>query len=359
MSDSENVQEHNTFNCTDCGAKLKFKAGTQNLTCEYCGAVNKITQEATVTQELDFHEYLQKSANQEEKITVKSLDCGSCGATSTVDPNITADSCPYCATPFVMGSAKEQSLIKPKNLLPFELDKTAGVGAFKKWINGLWFAPNSLKKAALNPISFKGMYLPYWTYDSDTNTYYTGERGEYYYVTVGEGEDEKQERRTRWYSASGNISKFFDDVLIPATTSIPPKRLTALEPWDFKKLVNYDDKYLSGYQSECYAVDLEQGFQSAQNRMEKTIRTMARRQIGGDEQRIHSINTNYQNITFKHILLPVYVCAYRYQEKLYNFVINAQTGEVQGERPFSVIKIVATVITVLGIAGAIYYFYSR
>jgi len=65
-----------------------------------------------------------------------------------------------------------------------------------------------------------GVYLPFWTYDTNTTSYYTGERGEYYYVTETYYERDaqgnqvartRQVRHTRWYSASGTVSRWFDE----------------------------------------------------------------------------------------------------------------------------------------------------
>ena len=80
---------------------------------------------------------------------------------------------------------------------------------------------NDLKKAAINFDHFKGIYIPYWTYDTDTNTRYLGQRGEYYYVSESYTTTEngksvtktRQVRKTRWYMASGNVHEFFDDIL--------------------------------------------------------------------------------------------------------------------------------------------------
>ena len=69
-----------------------------------------------------------------------------------------------------------------------------------------------------------------------------------------------------------------------------------------------------------------------------------RQDIGGDEQRIHQVSTAYSAITFKHLLLPVWISAYRFQDRVYQVVVNARTGEVQGERPYSPLKIAAFVV---------------
>ncbi len=57
--------------------------------------------------------------------------------------------------------------------------------------------------------------------------------------------------------------------------------------------------------------------------------------------------TNYTDTTYKYILLPVWLSIYRYGDKVYRFVVNARTGEVHGERPYSAIKIALAVIAAI------------
>jgi hypothetical protein len=84
------------------------------------------------------------------------------------------------------------------------------------------------------------------------------------------------------------------------------------------------------------------------------IRQTVNRDIGGDEQRIYSVNTNYSDTTFKHILLPLWISSYRYNNRVFRFLVNARTGEVQGERPYSVWKIIFFSLAVIAvIAGAV------
>ncbi|MCU4164113.1 hypothetical protein [Carboxylicivirga caseinilyticus] len=364
----EEIQEQElkvgTFACTSCGADLKYKPGTVHLSCEYCGASNEIPQIDADIKKLDFNAYL---ANQSESIetSVESyVKCESCGASSTLEPNVTSALCPYCSTPLVVEQAKDEKIIQPKSLLPFKLDKNGAKGEFKKWIKKLWFAPNDLKKAALNFDHFKGVYIPYWTFDTDTFTRYIGQRGEYYYVTETYTTTEngksvtktRQVRKTRWYPASGSVKRFFDDILTVATKSLPQKYIYKLEPWDLQNLIPFDKSYLSGFITEKYQIELEEGFEIAKGIAEPEIRSLVRRDIGGDEQRIISMNTQYDDITFKHLLLPVFVSAYKFKGKLYQFLVNGRTGEVQGQRPYSWIKITLTSLAVAAIIALIIYF---
>ncbi len=89
--------------------------------------------------------------------------------------------------------------------------------------------------------------------------------------------------------------------------------------------------------------------------MDAQIERDIRFDIGGDRQRIHTVQTDVRDITFKHILLPVWLAAYKYNGKTFRFVVNGQTGRVQGERPWSAWKIAGAVILGLIVAGALGY----
>jgi len=364
----ENLEERTvdtaTFACNSCGADLKYKPGTEHLNCEYCGAENEIPKLDAEINELDFLTYLQDKSEKEDLLSENFVKCESCGASSTLEPNITSAHCPYCSTPLIVENAHDEKVIQPKSLLPFKLDKMEAKGAFKKWVDKLWFAPGKLKKATLNFDHFKGVYIPYWTYDTDTFSQYLGQRGDYYYVTetYTETEDGKsvtktrQVRKTRWRTVSGTVSKAFDDILVVATNSLPRKYLNKLEPWDMENLKPFDKSFLSGFITERYQVSLSDGFDIAKGIAETEIRELVRYDIGGDEQRITTLNTGYNDITFKHLLLPVFVSAYNYKGKLYQFLVNGRTGEVQGQRPWSWLKIAATVIAVILVIATIIYF---
>ena len=349
------------FPCNDCGADLKFAPGKDALTCPYCGAENEIPESDVVVEELDFHKYLAQLKAGQETYEVVTARCTNCGAKSTLDENITSDECPFCGSSLVHEKASTR-LIKPQAILPFKIDDKEARDRFSGWLKGLWFAPNKLKEYARREGGLSGMYIPHWTYDSDTTTRYRGQRGEHYYVTETYTTTQngkpvtrtRQVRRTRWYPASGTVHNTFDDVLVVASKSLPRKFMEKLEPWDLDAVASYSDAYLSGFRTESYTIDLETGFGIATQRMEPVINSTIRSDIGGDEQQILSKDTKYFNITFKHLLLPVWISAYQYQAKVYRFLVNARTGEVTGERPWSWVKITLAVLLAILVVVVIY-----
>lgn len=352
---------NDTLSCKGCGGVLKFAPGTTSIVCPYCGAANEIegAKIAYEPEEIDYEKFLRNGLQLEEKQTVTTVKCTGCGAECSLKPNVTSDECGFCGTSLILQSGSTSTILKPKSILPFKVQQKEGVGLFEKWLSGLWFAPNDISQS--RPAErLKGLYIPYWTYDSYTYTDYTGERGDDYQVseTYTDSEGNTQTRmvtKTRWYYVSGHVEDDFDDVLVAATNSLPREYVQNLEPWDLDSLLPYNDQYLSGFQTENYQVDLKQGFEFGKEIMQGQIANHVRSHIGGDHQRIGNMDTKYTKITFKHILLPLWICSYRYNDKIFRFMINARTGEVQGERPYSWIKIMLAILAVLLLIFAFFY----
>ena len=154
----------------------------------------------------------------------------------------------------------------------------------------------------------------------------------------------RQVERIRWHSASGSVAVDFNDVLVPASGSVPKPFADGLAPWRLEQLTPYRDDYVSGFTVEAYQLGLEPGFGVAQQSMEGTIREAICRDIGGDRQRVLSMSPSYSHIAFKHILLPIWLSSYRYGDRTFRFLVNGQTGAVQGERPYSVWKLALAVV---------------
>ena len=333
------------------------------MECPYCGATVDCPAPTGQVSEHDFESQLSSLESGAATTTVTEVNCEACAAINQLEANATSGECAFCGTPFVQ-QPQSANVIQPQAVLPFSSTREEGINLFRQWIGRLWFAPNKLKQFARDIEKLKGLYLPHWTYDSDTTTDYMGERGEHYYETEHYTDSEgnsrtRQVQRTRWYHASGRVWLKFDDILVPASDTLPRKYVDELEPWDLQALTPYSDSYLSGFQSESYTTDLRGGFNIAKDKMAPDIDQKIRWDIGGDEQRIYSKNTYYSDITFKYILLPVWISAYRFKETTYRFLINARTGEVQGERPYSWVKITLLVLFILAVIGTIVYFASQ
>ncbi len=293
---------------------------------------------------------------------VRSATCSNCGAVIEFRGATHASRCPFCDTPVVLDSGPQRQ-IKPQALVPFVLSERQAREAMTGWLGRLWFAPSSLLEYARKGRALNGVYVPYWTFDAATRSRYTGQRGEAYYETrtvtvrVNGRNEQRQEqvRKIRWYPAAGRVARDFDDVLVLGSTALPAGLAHGLGPWSLEALEPYADDYLAGFGAEGYTVTLAEADRQAKSAMAAVIEQDVRRDIGGDEQRVNSVDTDFSDETFKHILLPVWMAAYRYNGKSYRFLVNAQTGQVQGERPWSAWKIAAAVVVAAVLAlGAVY-----
>lgn len=337
------------FPCPSCGARLDFDPSQQGLKCPYCGYEEVIlSDDSAELTERSYHEYLQREEAGGGVIEGRSSEtkCGGCGAVVLLEDKVATERCPFCGTHLESAPEAAHSMIQPEGVLPFAVDLRGARESFQKWLESLWFAPNELKKvAALGQLT--GVYLPYWTFDAMTFTRYEGQRGEDYtewYTTTGaDGKTQRRSRtRTRWYWVSGQVNHFFDDVLVCASESITTS-LTDDLGWSLADLDHFNPGYLSGFKTERYSIGVEDGLAIAKEKMQPTIDSNIRSDIGGDRQRISSKKTRYTAIAYKHVLLPVWVAVYRYQEKTYQVLVNGRSGKVTGYRPYSFWKIAAVV----------------
>lgn len=283
------------------------------------------------------------------------VNCDGCGSVVVFEPPEVAGACSFCGAMIVAQPKAADPMIAPDAVLPVKVTKDVAQKEVRDWISSRWFAPNALKKMATQE-GIAGVYLPYWTYAADTASQYAGARGTHYFVTEtytttdsngNQVQETRQVMQTAWSAASGQVQRNFDNVLVPATKSVNEIRLNALEPWDLPSLCAYDPEYLAGFKAQRYQIELPDGFEKAKGLMENTITQDIRQDIGGDEQRIDRVQTATSNETFRHLLLPVWIGAYRFQGKVFQVVVNARSGEVQGERPYSAAKITLLIIVVV------------
>lgn len=359
------------FPCEGCGADLKFSIGQQQLKCPFCGFEKELElgDDAEI-REQDFHAMLahlrelrtsetEESDLQAGEETANEVRCESCGANVVFLGTLTSTDCPYCASPIQRDDVHRCDVRVPVDaVLPFLIDRDQAKTNLKDWVKSRWFAPNKFRERGADG-KFNGVYLPYWTFDTLTFNVFSGQRGEYYYVTVGTGKNKRRERRTRWYPASGKFQRFFDDVLVPATTKLDANMMISLEPWPLQKCLPFTQEVLAGYFARTYDLELDDGFTHGKKRIDDAIYNDVCSRIGGDTQRVHSIKSRYDGLMYKHVLLPLWLMAYKYHDKTYQVYVNAATGEVQGSRPYSWVKILFAVMGGLAVVGGIFFFMSQ
>jgi len=346
--------------CANCGAELKYKPGSHQIKCEYCGYEEFIEQAKSSFEELELQHYLEVVGNQAYTETIDLLHCKNCGGNQHVEESYKSLHCVYCGEPLIREDVEKEGWILPGALIPFQLDQKSARKIFKSWVGKIWFAPNKLKRAALDPEGLHGVYIPYWTFDSQLQARYVGQRGDYYYETqrvqTPQGVQTKKVRKTRWQPASGEVGGFVDDILINASKKKQAEIPSGISRWNIKELVPYNSNYLSGFVTEKYTIPLKEGHHRSFQRAKEIAHNWIRRDIGGDTQRIHQADIKLSEETFKHILLPLYLSTYHYSGKNYHFYINGQTGEIHGTHPISFWKIFFLVLAIIVVVALISFF---
>lgn len=355
---SRKPPEGKKFPCPSCGARLDFDPRQRGLACPYCGHTEKIDKDSSAAVlERDYLKYLDQQETDGTPIPGRETQtrCTGCGAMVLLEEKVVTDRCPFCGTHLENKPVAVVGMIAPECILPFRKDLRDAREAFTEWLSSLWFAPSELTKVAtLGQLT--GVYVPYWTYDTMTYTFYDGERGDNYTDWVTETyRDQQGNMQTRqvavtrvaWTSVSGEVQHFFDDVLVCGSKSLPQSLIDSIEPWELAKLDGFQPAYLSGFKTERYAVGLKEGFQVAKSLIASTIDQLVRQDIGGDHQRVHDQKTKHSAITFKHLLLPMWIAVYRYHDRTFQILVNGTSGKVAGKRPWSTMKIVRLVVLIV------------
>lgn len=363
---THSADEVRKFPCKQCGAGLSFAPGQSVLKCPYCGYQEEVPVTAQAIQEYCLETALSQIPHSEGWGTERrTLRCENCGASTTFAPGQVAGECAFCGSKKVVEEATNKQLIRPETLVPFTVKRDEAVGKFREWISRLWFRPNNLKHAGqLAKIS--GTYLPFWTYDAFTSSYWTADAGYHYYVTESYTDTDsngnsvqrtRQVQKTRWVPASGQRQDFFDDELVCASKGLPPKLIGGICPFELEQLVPYESAFLAGFVAEEYQMGLEEGWNVAHARMEAELQARCGGDVPGDTYRFLQVQSAYSQRSFKHLLLPVWVAAYLYNGQSYRFLVNGQTGKTSGEAPLSWWKIAGAVL--LAILAILLFLYLR
>lgn len=377
----EPTPEHaKKYPCPQCNAELVYSAAKQRMVCSFCGYEAPVEEAGSMTevhtqvqvdestvesvQEHDLSEGLSAaSAEQGWGTETRSFKCNSCNATIAVETNVTATVCPFCGSHHVLAIEQSTRVIKPESVLPFQVDQKTAIAKFRTWLGRGWFRPNAVKAIARNAEArVQGVYLPFWTFDANTLSRWQAEAGHYYYVTERytanvNGRRETRTRRVRkvrWEPAAGTHTEFFDDVLVYATRSVSERILERIYPFDTSQVLPYRPQFLAGWRAEEYQIGLQEAWEIGQKTIRDRLQQSCAREIPGDTYRNLRVQTRFSDESFKHTLLPVWLASYRYNNKVYNFMVNGQTGQVRGEAPISWWKVLLTVLIVLALLACIF-----
>ncbi len=356
------------FRCPECRGEMSFDPGAQKMVCQYCEHQLAVaTEQGTRTiVEHDLENGLALKMETGLGAKVRSSRCKECDAKVTFPENMTAATCDFCGSSQVMEQEENRRLIRPESVVPFKVDRKEASARFKGWLKGLWFRPSDLKQRA-RVTQINGVYVPYWTFDARVESDWTADAGYYYYETeeYTDKDDQGNEvtktrevRKTRWEQAWGARTDDYDDLLVAASKGLPEDLSRRLSSFDTGQLKAYDPAFLAGWKAEEYSLPLNEAWAEAVVSMEASQESRCSGDVPGDTQRNLSVYNTFSDETFKHVLLPIWISAYRYQGKVFRFLVNGQTGEVAGKAPYSWVKIALFIGALAGGAVLAWWIYS-
>lgn len=343
------------FPCPKCGAGLLYDPAARGLRCPFCGESRSIDAAGAVEEE-DLLAALRRAeaahaarGEAAPAAALRHFRCDACGAEVEVAATERAGRCPYCGSARVLEEAADPARIPPGSLIPFAVDRTRAETLFRDWVRSLWFRPGALRsRSAVSEM--RGVMVPFWTFDATADSRWTALAGYHYYVTVGSGKDARQVRQTRWVPAAGSRRDPWDDHLVCASRGLDASLLRKIEPFRLPGLVPFRPEFLAGWSAESYALDVRAAWGKAEGEIREGQVRRCASDVPGDTHSNLSVATTLSGLRYRHVLLPVWVAAYRFRDRTFRFLVNGQTGEVQGEAPLSWVKIG---LLVFGVAAAI------
>jgi DNA-directed RNA polymerase subunit RPC12/RpoP len=346
--ETEETLETTDKKCPQCGGTLDFNPETGELVCTYCGVTVDIEDdEKSRAKELDFLN-AENSASRDWGTEKRTVVCKNCGAETVYDAETVSGECPYCGSNQVMEAGGED-IMAPGGVCPFTVTKQTAAERFSGWLKGRLFCPGAAKKAA-KAGKLTGIYLPYWTFDTQTYSDYTARYGKERRVRRG------KETKTviNWYYTRGRYNRFINDELVCATTNHDRGMLGSIEPFDTEQNLEYKPEYLAGFASERYTLGLSDAWPQAKQGIRRKLESDVSQKVGREHHTIHvdsvRLHTTYSNVTYKYLLLPVWFSSFTYKGKNYRFMVNGRTGRVGGKYPISPLRVAIAVL--LGICAA-------
>jgi DNA-directed RNA polymerase subunit RPC12/RpoP len=339
--------EAKKYSCDGCGALMLFDAETGALKCPFCSGTKGIERDASYVPVEHALEGTEVHARDEAP---KVFHCDNCGAEVAFRGETISAACAFCGSDHVVERRGDPHRIRPESVVAFKISLGAARARWKTWIGKGWFRPRALKDLAAVE-ALKGVYLPFWTYDTDTWSRWTAMAGYHYTVRVGK----TTVVRTRWVPAAGERRGTYDDVLICASRGADLRLLEKAYPYRLAEAQPYRSEFLSGWGAEEYSVDLREGWNRALLQVNEEERRRCSRDVPGQTQMDLRVWTQHANVTWKHVLLPLWIAAYRFREKRYAFLVNGQTGEVAGRAPVSILKVAIAVVVAAAVGLAAYF----
>lgn len=341
----EDGREVVDFRCPHCDGATAYSTDDGGLTCSFCGYHEAPQVEVVGKGAQDFEftvETVERSVNgwgQERK----ELVCNSCASHITISTEMLTHTCPFCGSNAVVQTRAPQDVLRPRFLVPFVTTTENCRQITAVWLQNSWMLPKDLQNLA-RTTEYTPIYIPFWTFDARTKASW---RAEVYNTDASRRRHSapnwKWERPfllklgdregSQWDWESGQVSLFTDDMLISGSRQISLTLLKQMQGYRLGDLVPYNPTFLAGISAQAYDVDLETAWQAARTAMRGKTKETCIEQASARRMRNFSMELAFSEESWRYILLPLYLATYRYGDKVFQVMINGQSGVIAGQRP--------------------------
>ncbi len=318
--------------CESCGCPVE----DLDQFCPACGAEQAVAAEVI-----------------DEPVEQKHFRCKNCGAEVAVDRDQRSYTCAFCDSTYVVEFTPEQTgRQSPEFVVGFAVAPGQAQEKFRRWLaENSWFRPGDLKSAQIEE-KLKGVYLPFWSFSMLAKSDWSANIGEYWWETETYTTTDKdgktvtktrRVRRTEWWNLAGRHHHYYSGYLVSGSRGLSQQHADRIKPFHLAALKRYRPHFLAGWLSEEYSVESVDALEVCRQEFHRREQQNVADHMPGDTHRELRLDTQFSDANSDLILLPVYLLAYRYRDKLYRFTINGQTGKVAGDKPLSKWRIAAAI----------------
>jgi len=261
--------------------------------------------------------------------TTHSFECAGCGASMSYDASAQKLRCPFCGSEHLDSRPDTRSLAA-RRVVPMRIDRAAADERLRQWLGkGFWRPSDLSQRAAIEKIM--PVYVPYWVFAARTFTYWTADTSK-----------TPPHARGDWMPLAGEHQGEYAGLLIGASGVLTPAETEALCPFDLHEAVEPSTVDLENVIVEQFRVQRKYARPLARQ-LVLQLESQACEQCVPGKCRNLKVNVRLAGRTSEPVLLPVWIMAYRYQDQLYRFLMNGQTGRATGQAPTSWRKIAAAI----------------
>ena len=297
--------------CTVCGGMLD----EEDLFCANCGT------EAPARE---------GTAPPAAEVSTCNFVCKGCGASMSYDASAGSLRCPFCGSTELTKQPDARE-IAPHGVVRFVVRQQQAIAAMRTWLGQSFWRPGDLSEQAL-VVKMTPVYVPYWVFQARTHTYWSADSS---HTPAG--------ARAAWYPVTGQHEGTYRGLLVAASGALTVAETSALCPFDLAPAVPPDKVDLTNAIFERFTVPRKYARPLANQGFESLEAAACTQNVPGRARNL-KVNVRITDLTSESMLLPVWIMAYRYQDRVFRFLCNGQTGRVTGQAPMSWRKVALAVI---------------